>query len=53
MLLFIILFSLYESALEEIKALVLESLDIIFAFVPLTNFLLLHQLTAESEASLI
>ncbi len=39
----VVLFSLDESALKKVQALVLKALDIVFALVPLADLLIFHQ----------
>ena len=42
MLLLVILLTLNESALKQIEALILQTLDIVFTFGPLTDLLIFH-----------
>lgn len=53
MLLLIILLTLNEGTLKKIQALILQTLDIIFAFGPLTDLLILHQTATKGETGLV
>lgn len=53
MLLFVILLTLNEGALKKIQALILQTFNIVFAFGPLTDLLILHQTATEGETSLV
>ena len=48
-----LLFSFDQSRLKQVQAFVLETLDVVFAFVPLTELLLLHKTAAQGEAGLV
>jgi hypothetical protein len=53
MLLLVILLTLNKGALKQIQALILQALDIVFAFGPLTDLLILHQTASKGETGLI
>ena len=53
MFLLLVLFPFYEGTLKQVQSLVLESLDLVFPFVPLSELLLLHELPPEDKASLV
>ena len=53
MLLLVILLTLNESALKQIEALILQTLDIVFTFGPLTDLLIFHQTATKGETSLV
>ena len=52
-LLLIVLLSFDQGALEEVESVVLNALDLLLTFVPLANFLFLHQLATEGEAGFV
>ena len=53
MLLLVILLTLNKGALKQIQALILQTLDVVFAFGPLTDLLILHQTATEGETGLV
>ena len=53
MLLLSLLLSLNQSTLKKVESFILKSLDIILAFVPFADLLILHQAASEGKTSLI
>ena len=53
MLLLSLLLPLDQCTLQEIKSIILVLFDLVFSFLPVTHFLLLHQLPAQAERRLV
>ena len=53
MLLLVVLFTFNQSTLEQVQALVLQTLDVILSPGPLSNLLIFHKFATESKAGLV